>query len=115
MKKSLIVFLAILIMAAFSSCELKETPTTDTQGERTNFINANTDFSCFLLKNSAALNTQEDFDKQLFETYKKYNLPVENHLLMISILDKYENDQEVNEIVKTNSAPCKDGGSPVFY
>jgi len=116
----LIIIIAIILFG-LRSCEprVKEQPITEdgktqTQVERNDFINANIDFTCEILKNPALKNDKTLTETRVKEVFKKHNLPVDSNEAMITLLKKYENDTEITEIVKTNAKPCAQGGDPIF-
>lgn len=117
-KKVLIaIFVLILILAisffAFKSCEPRKKINTSEQEQYEAFINANTEFTCELIKNTE-LADQEIAQEKLKEIYAKYKFPVENDDEMFLILEKYQNNTEVAELIKTNSEPCLTGGNPII-
>jgi hypothetical protein len=44
---------------------------------------------------------------KLDEAYKKYGFPVDDNNTMIQILNKYENDTEVTNIIRTKVKDCQ--------
>lgn len=109
--KKLTTLTAILlstVLLAGCSCTREKTPEELAQEEKENFINANVEVTCEILKNpELSINMQEskDLAKEIFE---RHNLPVEDNEAMLAILDKYEGDEEVNEMVKTKlETDCK--------
>ena len=114
----------VIIILSLRSCEprIKEQPivtedgTTQlqTQIERSDFINANIEFTCEILTNPTLKNDKAQTEARVKEVFKKHNLPVDNNESMLTILKKYENDTEVAEIVKTNAKPCAQGGEPIY-
>lgn len=116
-----IVVIIILILLGLKSCNprVKEQPatTTDqtaTDTERTGFINANIDFTCQVLHNPDLTKDKATTETTVKETFKKYNLPVDDNAAMVTLLQKYETDTEATATIKTNSQPCSSGGEPIF-
>jgi hypothetical protein len=126
-KKTIFIFVAIVIIIAiivifgFKSCDprLKEQPVNDagqTQSdiERMNFINANVEFTCEILKNPELKTDKAQTETRVNEVFKKHSLPVEDNTKMIEILKKYQNDSDIEKTIKENAKPCASGGEPIF-
>jgi hypothetical protein len=129
-KKTLFILLAtlvviiILILLGLKSCtpRVKEQPIADATAaeqakinvERNNFINANTEFACELIKNPALKDDETAKKTGVRDTFKKHNLPVEDNASMIALLKRYEGDTEITTIVKENIKPCLQGQDPIF-
>ena len=58
---------------------------------------------------------QSEIETKVNEIYFEYKLPVGNDELMVKILQKYENDPEVIEIIKKGAIPCAKGEAPNYY
>lgn len=121
-----IIAVIVIIIFAFQKCTLRtktDPTTTDNSAqtdvdntttentstdldERNAFIEANVDFSCQILKSTAILEDETQTKEILDAAYKKYGLPVENDSEMISILDKYQDDQDVINTVKERLSSC---------
>lgn len=108
-----ILVITILIafgLGGFSGCgQSEKTPEELAAEEKANFISANVELTCEILKNPSLtvldVQKREEFAKEIFS---KYGFDVENDDEMLSILDKYENDQEVLASVKTRlEAECE--------
>ncbi|MBU1151725.1 hypothetical protein KJ632_02760 [Patescibacteria group bacterium] len=126
----LVFFIVIIILALlwfFQSCEprVKEEETAIPRTEEEDdiyrtyynaFINANADFTCQLIKLPELKESSdpEDVKAEVRKTYEKYGLPVHNNAIMVSLLKRFENDQEITATIKNNSAPCKEGGEPII-
>lgn len=119
---TVLLFIVIVVLGAiwlFQSCEprtkeAENTDSTETTAEkpdistyRTPFINANIDFGCAVLADASLEENQALFEENLYEAYARYQLPVEDDLLMIEILNTYENDPEVISAIKTGTVDCK--------
>lgn len=109
----LIVILAVAIFA-FKSCEPRKKVLTSEEEEYSAFINANVEFTCELVKNTELADV-EIAQEKLKESYEKYKFPIEDDTKMLVILEKYENNLEVTEIIKNNSEPCLEGGNPILH
>ncbi|MBD3361030.1 hypothetical protein GF366_04495 [Candidatus Peregrinibacteria bacterium] len=123
MKKLIIVILVFIIIltAAFfllQRCELREKPEeeiteteeveeTDKLDEKSAFINASIEFTCKVLKDPTLEEDEGKMKEELNKSYQKFGLPVEDDEKMVSILDKYENDTEVLNIIKENTKACQ--------
>lgn len=71
------------------------------------FINANTDFTCEIIKNPDLAKDEKLIKSKLDEAYKKYSFPVDDNNTMIQILNKYENDTEVIDIIRSRVKDCQ--------
>jgi len=71
------------------------------------FINANTDFTCATIANPNLIKDEKMMKSKLDEAYKKYGFPIEDTDTMIQILNKYENDTEVINIIRANVQKCQ--------
>lgn len=115
----IIIFFLILVIGgaifAYKSCEprVKEAEEVINFDEYTAFINANTKFTCEIIKDQELANDTAKMERRLKEIYAEYNFPVEDDAAMFTILNKYENDIEVTAIIKSNSEPCYEGGEPI--
>lgn len=113
------IFIFLLILAViifgFKSCDARKKIITSESEEYSAFINANIEFTCELIKNPALADNNNDSQKRLNEIYEKYKLPVSDNEIMLGILKKYENNEEIAVIIQTNTQSCKQGGSPIFY
>jgi hypothetical protein len=89
---ALIVILAIIaVIAAFCYVNKYAAPLS----ERERFIEANTQITCEILKDpslSVDLQRSKELSQEIFT---EYNFPIEDNEEMLSILDKYENDEEL--------------------
>lgn len=117
----IIIFFLILVIGGvifvYKSCEPRvkeEENQIENFDEYSAFINANTKFTCEIIKNQELANDTAKMEGRLKEIYAEYNFPVENDAAMFEILNKYENDLEVTAIIKSNSDPCYEGGNPIF-
>lgn len=116
------VIVIVIIILSLRSCEprVKEQPIaaeggkTQSEVERSDFINANIEFTCEILKNPSLKDDKTRTETRVKEVFKKHNLPVDSNESMITILKKYENDTEIAAIVKENAKPCVSGGEPIF-
>lgn len=70
------------------------------------FILANTEFGCELLKNPEIEESAERSENLTKTAYEKYGFPVENTPIMMEILAKYENIDEVTQIIRINVQNC---------
>lgn len=123
-----VVVIIILILLGIKSCNPRVKPdavntTNDTTDqtqpdaatlERNNFINANIEFTCELIKNPNLRGDKQATEAGVRETFKKHNLPVDDNASMIALLKRYENDTEIATIVKTNAKPCIEGKDPIY-
>lgn len=119
-KKILIVlfsFLLILALIIFGlkSCNPRKKIITSENEEYSAFINANIEFTCLVMKDASLAENTEDNQEKLNEVYEKYKLPVSDNDQMLTILKKYENNEEVAVIIQQNTQNCLQGGSPIFY
>lgn len=120
MKKTIIavIIIGIIIVAVLfgiKSCEPRKKTITSEQEEYSAFINANIEFTCELIKIPTLRENTIDSKTLLNEIYAKYKLPVSDDQAMLKILKKYENNSEIAAIIKSNTANCLQGGSPLFY
>ena len=119
MKKILIalIIIAIILGIIFGirSCGTRKKIVDSEEEEYSAFINANIEFTCAFIKDRTLEIDKIESEKLVKESYKKYKLPVEDNEAMFTILKKYENNQEVAEIIKTNTQNCLKGGSPIFF
>lgn len=111
------VFLLILALIIFGikSCNPRKKIITSENEEYSAFINANIEFTCMVMKDPSLAENTEDNQKKLNEVYEKYKLPVSDNDQMLTILQKYENNEEVAAIIQQNTQNCLKGGSPIFY
>lgn len=134
MKKVLIVIVILIIIAGifllFQRCEPREKPPEEEEAteevteeetppaseditdfeefdERSAFINASIEFTCKVLKDPTLEEDEEKMKEELNKSYEKFGLPVEDDEEMVAILDKYENDTEVLNIIKENTKACQ--------
>lgn len=84
------------------------------EDQKNAFINANIDFTCLIYVDQKILEDTQRLKESIDAAYRKHDLPVNNDTLMMTILNKYENDQYVIDTVRTNSAPCANGNEPVY-
>ncbi len=120
MKKTIIVSLIlaviiILIILGFKSCNPRKKIITTEDEEYSAFINANTEFTCELIKNPTLSEDNSESQNRLEEIYAKYKFPVDDNEKMLEILKKYENNAEVAAIIQMNTQSCLQGGNPIFY
>lgn len=116
------VIIIVLIILGLRSCEprVKEQPIaaeggkTQSEVERSDFINANIEFTCEILKNPSLKDDKKQTETRVKEVFKKHNLPVDSNESMVAILKKYKDDEAIATIVKENAKPCVQGGEPVF-
>jgi len=122
MKKFLIVLILIAVIIAlfflFRSCDAEKKTqeesaeelteeTFDVDMYRDSFVYANTEFACEIVQNPELAENEEEVKQILDKAYKKYGFPTDDDAMMIEILDKYENNSEVIEEIKTNVSECK--------
>lgn len=112
---AVILIFLVIILLLFKSCNPREKTIDSPEEEYSAFINANTEFTCEILKNPTLVNDQEASEEKLRAAYEKYFFPVDDDESMLEILAKYENNLEVAGIIQTNSTPCAEGGNPIFY
>lgn len=120
MKKTIMVSLilaiiVILIILGFKSCNPRKKIITSEDEEYSAFINANTEFTCELIKNPNLSEDNSESQKRLNEIYAKYKFPVDDNETMLEILKKYENNTEVATIIQANTQSCLQGGNPIFH
>lgn len=120
MKKTIMVSLIlaviiILIILGFKSCNPRKKIITTQDEEYSAFINANTEFTCELIKNQALSEDNSESQDRLNEIYAKYKFQVDDDDAMLEILKKYENNAEVAAIIQANTQSCLQGGNPIFY
>lgn len=120
MKKILIAFFVIISIGAIiffgmKSCDPRKKEIISEEEKYSAFINANTEFICEIEQNTKLKTDIEKAKSRLNEIYAKYKLPVEDDQAMLAILKEYENNEEAINIIKTNSAGCQNGGSPIFF
>lgn len=111
MKKILIAFFVIIFIGAIiffgmKSCDPRKKETTTKEETYSAFINANTEFICEIEQNTELKADIEKAKSRLNEIYAKYKLPVEDDRAMLAILKEYENNEEVINTIKTNTAKC---------
>lgn len=111
------IFLLIVVLIIFGlkSCNPRKKVITSESEEYSAFINANIEFTCELIKDSALAENSSDSQKRLNEIYEKYKLPVSDNEAMMEILKKYEDNEEIAAIIQTNVQNCGQGGSPIFF
>lgn len=116
-----LIIIIVIVILGLKSCEprVKEEPITEdgkTQSdlERLNFINANIEFTCEIIKNPDIKNDKVYTETRVREVFKKHLLPVDSNDSMIAILKKYENDTDISAIIKENVKPCAQGNEPIF-
>jgi cell shape-determining protein MreC len=107
----IVILIIIIILLLLRSCasQAKRVVTTE-QEIYSAFINASVRFTCDTIDNPLLIT--EDHANQV---YKNHRLPVEENEKMMEILKKYENDEEVLEIIQTNSMPCRTGQPPITF
>ncbi len=110
-------FLLILALIIFGlkSCNPRKKIITGEYEEYSAFINANIEFTCMVIKDPKLAENNAENHKKLDEVYLKYKLPVDDNAQMLTILQKYENNEEVAIIIQQNTQNCLQGGSPIFY
>jgi hypothetical protein len=123
-----VVIIIILVLLGIKSCNPRVKPdalnTTDSTAltadqaknvtERMDFINANVEFTCELIKNPDLRNDKAATEAGVRATFKKHNLPVDDNASMIALLKRYENDTDIATIVKANAKPCTEGKDPIY-
>lgn len=123
MKKSVIVVIAIIIIALIILFFLKGCePRIKTDGDEANqttqdtrtaedfrdaFIQANTEFTCAIVKNPELTKDGEQLKEILDEAYERNTFPIEDNERMLEILGTYENDEAVISAIKANVAECQ--------
>lgn len=120
MKKILIAFFVIILIAAIvifgmKSCNPRKKIISSEEEEYSAFINANIEFICELEQKTELKSDIESAKKRLNEIYEQYKLPVDDDTAMLAILKKYENDEDVISIIKSNTATCQTGGNPIYF
>jgi len=106
------VVVIIIILLLLKGCDFAKKPTGEEEGVidlaqyRTPFINANIDFSCQILEDDTILQDNEISKTKLNESYTNHLLPVDDDLLMIQILDLYENDSTVIQEIRSGVKEC---------
>lgn len=83
------------------------TPPATDDSFRTAFIQASIELSCFLDKNPTVQNDQPELRTQVYNYYKKFNLPVDDDAKMLEILHLYADDTEVIAEIKKGNGECK--------
>lgn len=118
MKKALIALAIVIVLALlvlwFQSCEPRQKDASDEanlleltdEETQTAFIKANTDFTCQIKSNPSLVEDEDNLKSLLTEAYKKHGLPVQDNSKMIDILDRYEDNKEVINIIKENVESC---------
>ena len=76
--------------------------------------NANIEFTCLLLQDETLKENPEEISNKITEIYEKHELPVTNNEGMIDILQKYETDSEIIDLITENSKPCEEDGEAIF-
>lgn len=109
MKKfiAIVVIIAAIIGIIFAakSCNPRLKSIT-AEEEISAFIKANTEFTC-LINTSPELKTNDAKAKEeLNKIYTKYRFPTEDDQAMMDILNKYSNDNEVNNQIKAAVKNC---------
>lgn len=112
-----IVIIALIILFFLKGCE----PRVKTEGDeaahtedtrpikdyRDAFIEANTEFTCALVKNPELTKDGEKMKTILDEAYERNTFPIEDNARMLEILAAYENDEEVIGIIKGRVEACQ--------
>ena len=70
------------------------------------FILANTDFSCTVLQNPKIAQNTELAEETARTSYANYGFPINDTPTMMEILEKYENIEEVTQIIRRNVENC---------
>lgn len=99
----IIIVIVILILLLFKSCGTKDAANTE---EYNAFINANIELNCLLQASPDLQTKQENLDISLTQIYKKHGLPTEDNDAMLQILQKYEDNKEVTDVIKEGSTKC---------
>ena len=105
----IIIIIIILLLLRSCASQSKRVVTTEEEIYEA-FINASVQFACDTMEDPMLI--REDYT---METYKEHRLPVEDNEKMMEILKKYENNEEVLEIIQTNSIPCTTGQPPIIF
>ncbi len=101
----ILILVAIIIGVIFYSCETTNKSPYDQH--RQAFINANINFGCKITKSPETLKDETAAKKALTESYKTFNLPVENDTEMKNILTFFQNDLEVVNEIAIATKNCK--------
>ncbi len=120
MKKTIIAFfviilITVIILFGIKSCNPRKKIISSEEEEYSAFINANIEFICELGQKTELKSDLESAKKRLNEIYEQYKLPVDDDTAMLTILKKYENNEEVIEIIKSNTAACQTGDNPIYF
>lgn len=126
MKKILLAIIVgiiiVIILLLFKSCEprekTEENEFTEEVAEeieetevkfdyRNAFIEANTDFTCQIIKGEVDIEDEEAAKIALSEAYKKQQFPTEDDETLIEILDVYKNNEEITAIIKSRVQECQ--------
>ena len=74
---------------------------------RNAFIEANTDFTCQIIKGEIDVEDEEVAKIALNKAYEKQQFPIEDDKTLIDVLEVYKNDEEVTAIIKSRVQECK--------
>ncbi len=104
MKKAFLIFIVVailflIIVFGFRACQ-------NSDQYRDAFIEANVEYGCFLKNNPGIENNSAVLESQLTEIYKENGLPVEDDQLMRGILDLYEGDSSILNLIQERVATC---------
>jgi len=76
--------------------------------EREKFIEANTLITCEILKNPSLSIDLEKSKEISNEIFSRYDFPIENNETMLTIIDKYENDETILSAIQEKlSSECE--------
>lgn len=110
MKKSISLLLFVSTTLLFTGCfwQNDKTPEELAQEEKENFIAANAEMTCEILKNPELAVNIEASKELAKEVFEKYDFPIDDNEAMVLILDKYETDAEAVEAVQAKlEAECE--------
>jgi len=71
------------------------------------FIEANTDFTCQIIRGEIDIKDEEAAKTALNEAYKKQEFPVDEDEKLIELLEIYKTDENVTAIIKSRVQECK--------
>lgn len=106
--------IAVIVFFAVKSCEPRvknenensQNETTQETDYKVAFIEANTEFTCEILKNPTIKDNEEQLKILLNQSYKKYGFPTEDDLEMIKILNEYEDKEDIINEIKNRVKNC---------
>ncbi|MBT4917530.1 hypothetical protein HN709_03525 [Candidatus Peregrinibacteria bacterium] len=117
-----VAIILILLLLLFRSCEPRQkteenefteeiAETIEETEEKFDYVNAfieaNTDFTCQIIRGELDPTDEEAAKTALSEAYEKQQFPVEDDATLIEIIEAYKTNDEITAIIKSRVKECQ--------